>query len=477
MKTLHSSIITFACCFLSNLTTYGQKHYVVEINRITTTQTYALMELANGRPIEKAIPKPILEKDDILTIRLTNFNELIYGLEVVKKYVEKKNVMEQLTTGNPLFNSLPLSTTVQSLLDILADAPSFRGEEKSGVSLSSVRKSYVGLLTKIKLMEDELSIAYDEGATLPEIKKVVHKIKEAYNPKEIQSELNEIKKNVDVVKLIEEESTLLEDISEGVEALEESAANDYLQPRYNLRNLNKVINEVDFIQEKTIVIDEEPGDYDKFLAYLFIYKRGNEITSVSKITKKPYEFSGYKNGEDDGDFLRQSLLVELKFRDSKKPFWTIGIYHISVPKNIYTYRVEHNNNFLEDSVRVVSDRIGGGRLAFGTDFNFRLPIHSEYVSTSVSLGLAMAFSNSPNKKNYSLDNTQAFITTGIGISPVKLSNISFKLGMVWPKFQQQSKQYKTNVWYEGNTFYEDDLDNIYPKKVKPSLMIGICLKL
>jgi len=473
MKTLHSTIITFACCFLSNLTTYGQKHYVVEINRITTAQNYALMELVNGRPIEKAIPKPILEKNDILTIRLTNFNELIYGLEVKPDYLEKKNVMEQLTRGNPLFDQLPLATTVQSLLDILAKAPTFRGEEKSGVSLSSVRKSYVGLLTKIKLMEDELSIVYDEGATLPEIKKVVHRIKEAYNPKEIQTELNEIKKNVDVLKLNEEESTLLEDISEGVEALEESAANDYLQPRYNLRNLNKVINEVDFIQEKTIVIDEEPGDYDKFLAYLFIYKRGNEITSVSKITKKPYEFTN--DGEDDGDFLRQSLLVDLKFRDSKKPFWTIGIYHISFPKNIYSYRVD--KNFREDSVRVLSDRIGGGRLAFGTDFNFRLPINSEYVSTSVSLGLAMAFSNALNKKACSSDNTQAFITTGLGISLIKLSNISLKLGMVWPKFQQQSKQYKTNVWYEGNTFSEDDLDNIYPKKVKPSLMIGICLKL
>ena len=469
------SALLIGCCLAVQL--QAQQHYVVTVDRLKNDRKYTKMDLENGRPVEKPISKPALEKGDILTVRLINFNELVYGMEVESKLIEKRNLTERLM-ANPLIDQVKKSPTVEQLLTILSDPPRSRGEE-GALSINSVHKNYVNVLTKIKRTEDELNIVFDEGATLTEIKTKVAVISSKHNPKEIEGDLEELKKDIELLKATDN-SPLLDEIADGAEEIESLSENGFLHDKYNVKNLKKLLAKVDFIQEKTIIIGKDERDddeFEKFITYVFIYKRADEITSVDKLTKKPYSFDDYSEGEKAGDFLRQFMVVDLKMRDTKRPFWSLGIHRVFIPTNTYSYNLEYNYDYFgNDSLRFVPNRVGGGRTVVGTDINFRLPLKNSLFNTYFSLGLAMAFSDSPGKKAFELDDNQAFVTTGLAFRPNKLSNFSLRTGMAWSKQQMISKNYKANVWYEDN-FTEDEFDQIINKKIKPAFMIGLSLKL
>jgi hypothetical protein len=451
----------------------AQKHYVVEVDRLTGSQKYFRMDLVSGRPVEKLISKPTLELKDLLTIRLINFNELIYGLEVDDDVKRKKNITGQLM-ANPLYSSLTLTPTVTQLMSILSDGPPSRGESEDALTVNTARKNYMSVLTKIKLIEDQLAIAYDEGATLSEIKKTVREVSSKYDPKAIEKDLEGLKKDISQLKETDN-APLLEEISEGIDEIEERSEDDYLHPQYSCRKLRKVVDAVDFIQEKTIIVGEDEDEdyqYEKFIANIKIYKRAAAITASDYNFAKPYEFNGY-NGKKDGDFLRQNILVTMRMRDLKRPYWTLGVHRINIPSDTYTYDYEYD--YFTDSIMFIGSKVGGGRTVIGTAINFPLPIKSEVVSTSLSLGIAMAFSNEPNRKAYELNSNQAFITTGIGFTPAKFSMLSLRLGAAWAKFQHLSGGYRTNVSYDS--FSIEDPDALITKKVKPCFQFGLCVRL
>jgi len=58
--------------------TNAQSYFIIIIDRINNTQTFKQKVFKNGRPIETDIKPPEVKKGDIITVRMINFNELIY---------------------------------------------------------------------------------------------------------------------------------------------------------------------------------------------------------------------------------------------------------------------------------------------------------------------------------------------------------------------------------------------------------------
>jgi hypothetical protein len=67
----------------------AQSHYIDVIDRINNKKTFKQKEFKNGRPTEKDIKTPEVKKGDIITVRMINFNELIYGLCIKSNLIEK----------------------------------------------------------------------------------------------------------------------------------------------------------------------------------------------------------------------------------------------------------------------------------------------------------------------------------------------------------------------------------------------------
>ena len=472
------SILSFLFILVSFKELSAQQHYVIEIDRINNQRKYFRMDIVSGRPVETVTTLPQVKNGDILTLRMTNFNELIYGFEVQDQLIAKtnNNIAAQLL-DNPLLGKMSLSPALRLLSGIIDNPPPpSRGDDK-GPTVNTVYDGYVSLLEKLNSTETALSVIYDEGATLIDIKSQIKTLEQKYNKIVIAETIDQLSSDLRSVSALGTDQ-LLDSIGAGLKQLRSLERSDFLSPDLNFKTVKTLINTVDFVVERTIIVGgkdniwDRSRTYEKFLAYVFVYKRAQPINDLSALTPKPYNYD--KAGMERGDFLRQAILVDLKVKNAKKPFWSMGIAQVFTAENKFRYNLDYNNTS-EDSVRFRSEKMGGTRTTIMTDLNFPLPIRSEKFEWTVGIGLGVSIRKSNNGKlSGNLDFSQAFVTTGVGLRLARYPFLSLKAGMAWAKYQQLDSKYQADKWYR-NTFSDAEIGAAVNKKLNLSPFLGLGL--
>lgn len=457
---------------------FAQQHYVVVVDRISNQRNYYRLDIVAGRPVENAITTPHVKNGDIITIRITNFNELIYGFEIQDQLIAKtkNNVAAQLLE-NPLLGNLSLSPALRLLTGILENPPAPSRGEEVGPSINTVYDGYVGLLKKLSSTEQALTMVYDEGATLPDLKSQLTDLERKYNKTVIAETIDKLSTDLKTVSSMGSDA-LLDSIGTGLKQLQSLERTDFLSPDLNFRTVKTLINSVDFVVEKTLIVGgkdniwDNGGSYEKYLAYIFIYKRAEPISSVAALSPRPYNYD--RGGYERGDFLRQALLIDLKVKNKRKPFWSMGVAQIFTPQNSFKYELSYNNSS-EDSLKFRSNNIGGTKTIIMTDLNFPLPLRSEKLDWSALIGLGVAIQkNTTGKLSGNLDFSQAFVTTGLGCRLSRFPFLSLKAGLGWAKYQRLDSKYQADKWYR-NDLSDAALESAVTKKLKVSPFIGLGL--
>lgn len=475
---MRTTLFVFFILFAAASQSFAQQHYVITVDRISNQRNYFRLDILAGRPVETPTSAPQVKNGDILTIRITNFNELIYGFEVQDQLIAKtKNNIAAQLLDNPLLGKMSLSPALRLLTGIIENPPPPSRGEEVGPSINTVYENYVGLLKKLSTTEEALTMVYDEGATLPGLKSQLAQLEQQYNRTVIAEAIDKLSSDL---KTVSSQGTdaLLDSIGAGLKQLQSLERSDFLSPDLNFRTVKNLINSVDFVVERTLIIGgkdniwEANGSYEKYLAYIFIYKRAEPISSPAALSPRPYVYE--RGGMERGDFLRQALLIDLKVKNKRKPFWSMGAAQVFTPQNSFKYELRYNNTN-EDSLQFKSNKIGGSKTIIMTDLNFPLPLRSEKLDWTALVGLGIAIQkNSTGKLSGNLDFSQAFVTTGLGCRLSRYPFLSLKAGMAWAKYQQLDAKYQADKWYR-NDLSDAVLESAVTKKLKLAPFIGLGL--
>ena len=471
MKNKLSIIALFILSFISKEIN-AQKHYIVIIDRINNTETFKQKEFKNGRPTETDIKTPEVKKGDIITVRMINFNELTYGLEIKSSLIEKPKslVSDILKAAEPIVESYSMSPAMGKLTTLLKYPPSITRGESSEKSAASIHKRLVKLMKQVAETETAyIDLSNDEGLTLDELKDKIKDLNSKFNANSIKNEYKKIETEV--------EQSADSTSTDWASMLE--TTNDYSED--NIESLNSKISDykkalslVDFVSESTFIVESRYASddiaYEKFNIKANVYKRVNLITASSiSDTKKQYK-NEYPNQDDQ---LNQSFDLNLKIKNKYTPYFSIAINRIFVPNNRYTFAYDDQRL---DSVKFNAVSVGGAKTSIGMSLNFDVPVHSQSLSFAGTIGYSMAFWKSQNDFDGETSNKKGFVTTGISIGHKKFKFINLAAGAAWGEYSQLSTKYQADKYIENN-LSAAEISGAVSKKIKPAFYVGLSINL
>lgn len=454
----------------------AQKHYIVVIDRINNTKTYKQKDFKNGRPAETDIKTPEVKKGDIITVRMINFNELIYGLYIKSNLIEKPKslVSDVLRTAEPVFGLASMSPTMGMLSSLLMSPPSITRGEAGEKSAASLHKRLVKVMRQVAETEAAYNdLSHDEGLTLDELKNKINDLDSKFNGNSIKNEYKKIETDVeqsadstsaDWLSIIETISTMggknIEDLS------------------HKISDLKNELNLVDFVSETTFIVENESRysdevDYEKFNIKANVYKRV-ELITLNNISETQKQYKKKYDSDNPDDQLNQSFDLNFKIKNKYKPYFSIAINRIFVPSNRYSYAPVYDN--LSDSIKFSSVSVGGAKTSIGMSLNFDVPIHLQSLSFAGTIGYSMAFWKSQNDFDGESSNKKGFVTTGISIGHKKFKFINLAAGAAWGEYSQLSPKYQADKFIENN-LSAAEISGAVSKKIKPAFYVGLSINL
>ncbi len=452
--------------------TFAQSHYIFVVDRIKNTQTFKQKEFKNGRSVEKDINKPEIKQGDIITVRMVNFNELIYGLDVEEHSLVKK---PETMISSVLSSSTALMATSFSpyaaagvMNDLARNMPAVsRGEETESAAVQ-IQRRLVEYLGQIIDVENDISSFYfDEGLTLDEEKVMIGNVDKKYNSKAILNNYNKIK--YDAKTLLDSNSMKWADIDAVLSDYNEDYVNE-LEDR--IKNIKQALREVDFISECTFPVSENQNEnnyFDKFNLKIKIYKRATPLVTKTEAQRSNKKYN-YNDGVEYGDQLNQCIDISLKVKNKYKPYFSIGVNRIAVPDNRYSYNID-NYSYI-DSIKFKSSAAGGAKTSIGLSLNFDIPFHSKNISVAGSVGYSMAFWKSAIGNDGDNSNKKGFVTTGINIGLKKFQFVNLSFGCAWGEYAQLSSNYQADKFIPNN-LSDAEISSAITKKIRPAFYFGL----
>ena len=453
----------------------AQKHYIVEYDRINASVKYKQKTFDKGRPVEKDIKQPSLRINDLITVRVVNFNELLYGL-VLDGELEKKEesvLADILDKSAGVMRFTNMSASADLMSDLLSGTPGSITRGGTSSAVVSLQKRFTSLVSKVATTQKSIkTIIYDEGLTKDEMLERVNELEIGFGSVSISKELLAIKADAEKLTVNDNDET-------------EFKFRNYLGG-YNLDEIEmtentllevaSLLKQIDFIQEKTIQVEGNSyssREYEAYNLILKIYKRAEPIKSTSdlKLTIQNYDYD--YGGKREGDILNQLQQIRMPVAYRYKLYFSVGVNRIFVPENRFSYKTEED--LFGDSVQFVSSRSGGSRFAVGLHLNYDLPIRSQKISTSANIGYFVSF-NENSSNTFSQSERKGFFTTGASFKFLKVPYIAIHAGAAWSRFQQLSSKYQADKWYE-NTISESELDAQISNRTKPAFYVGFSLNL
>ena len=488
-------VLLFLCSIYS--ISFSQNHYVVTIDRINdNSKKYEVLTFKNGRPITREINGiPSVKKGDLITIKLINFNELIYGFEIKNNLVGKpKSFASQLIQDNPITKAIFSSSPAALLFSTLLQTPpsgvdGSRGtDDKYSLVKEDIKDGYNVISKKIITSNERLKWIIEEdgeGTTKKELLDNINELKINYNPYQIKESLIEIKDKIEKIPN-GDRGAEINYLYSNIEKLLTTDENYFTYTESSLSEIESIIKSVDFQVEKTVIVGRESNPesvennwsnksmYEKFSTEVVIYKRASPILTADKIVLTKTQYNFFEN-EKNGDDIRQVIDVDFKIKYKNRLYWTASILEVVLPSDKYNYAI--NENMLQDSFAFKNHALGFNRIAIGLEINYDLPYDLKYFTTSASIGVAASLSNNKVESGSDLPIDKTYITTSMGIKFKKYSFCAIKIGAVWSKYQELKKEYKSDFFYSNSFINEDQRNNAISKRIIPSFFVGLSFNL
>ena len=469
--------------FFFNNAALAQHHYIIEIDRINDTKTYKKLQFIKGSAAEIKCSAPIVENGDIITVRMINFNELLYALDVKSNFKEKEpsTLSKVVTNAAPLLDLVSMTGSIAFLKKLTANPPSAieknntRGLEDEA-TINNTNKELTEIVSSIaRTQSSYINLVASEGVSLDSLKENINELSiNIFGEKDIlNSRFNRLKIQFENIG------------DESQNSLEYKRLKYYI---YNydsaeiettaskISSLNKLLTEVDFIQERTFIVTGKTETSELFYVDAIVYKRENVITEKSGL------LSYYNNEESkiNGDQIRQNFRVDFKVKHKNRLYFNFSINQILIPKNSYAYSTTSFSviDAISDSFKFSSNDFGGrSKTSFGMNINYDLPDFISSIKTSCLIGYSMIFNNLQSEI---IDPTQVkkgFLMTGFSIRPTTFPYLSLSLGCAWSKYDYLSSKYQVDKKYSSSEISEEERKSAIEKKIKPAFFVGININL
>ena len=148
------------------ISSFSQKHYLVEYDRINNTESYYELNYDKGDFIQKAIKKPFLEKGDVVKFRSINYNPFIFKplkINSIKEKTKEKVGSEIFDKFNTVLNEKSnilgnITNEINDLSNI--DLPTLKMLNGRRGSLTEAEKNKINSLVKLSAFRESMLEAY-----------------------------------------------------------------------------------------------------------------------------------------------------------------------------------------------------------------------------------------------------------------------------------------------------------------------------
>lgn len=459
---------------------FAQQHYILELSRISGQRTFKQISFVNGASVEQLIPEPRVAPGDILTFRYTDFNELIYGLELEQKLETKpqQSVIATLLKSD-VFSKLHFTGALGMLTDLVKSPPEdLDGRASAEANFSALATRFRSVLTDISAAQDSLNSIFEEGLTLETIRRRVDRAENRYNPDSIGRILNSLVGDAEALegeKLTPAQYRFLKNLK----TLADAKSTSYLDAEVNFKTVYELLRRIDFVTERTMIIGSNTESsnrvYTKYKLYLFIYKRADPIVDIKELAqlKRPYDYD--YEGKRNGDVIRQTLFLELQVKNKPRPSWQIGINGLTASRNYSLYSLNYNSSI--DSTTIRSERNTSARILISTDLSMELTSKSKNLIPAAFVGIAYAIpvKNVTATEQAKIGRSAFYLTTGLSAGFVKFPLLSLRAGVAWSRAKTLRDAYRTNTPYKGSA--DAVSADAFSDKIRGELFFGVGLKL
>jgi len=477
--------LAFALIVLTK-SVFAQKNYLIIYDKLADKFTYQEMVYTKGKFVEgkKMKSPPKVELGDVITLRIVNFNEMITTFNTEKPLLNdatsKKSNPVLSTIAGLGISSFGAGSVTEELIGGLSSARS-RGSQAMSPELTAAFNQLEEYRTQAKeevslLKEyfDATQVIYSQDLTLEQIKaQYINKISTVDT-----SKIDEMAESVNQ-KIIEFDATSYssEQLTNEWKKLQTQLkeVNKLIEVKRNLPDITDLLNNIDFVDEKTIEVAGDGSSDNKEL-------NNKEISSVTYFLKF---YSNIKDTQDSTNYTRMQLKIgnesydngkiiftrklDLPVRGAYKPTWSTGVYLVTPFEGRYSF-TEVPSEF-GDSITFKKEKIGGLRPSLATNIVFDFKT-GKSITPNVTIGFALSFLPSQNQSSDFNSEQLMNFTLGGGLKFKKISFLSFNAGFAYCQTIELNKDIIPDVPIESSSRLTD---NPLKKVFKPGMFFGVNL--
>ncbi len=378
------------------ISSFSQKHYLVEYDRINNTESYYELNYDKGDFIQKAIKKPFLEKGDVVKFRSINYNPFIFkplkinsikektkekvGSEIFDKFNtvlnEKSNILGNITNEiNDLSNiDLPTLKMLNGRRGSLTEAE--KNKINSLVKLSAFRESMLEAYKTLEQYEKSINCIYSFALTKEQI---VDELKSSIAKFDIKKYNKQIRKiEIDYKSISVDPNLKKEEIKSDEESFKKLTQHldSLIESPKNANELLIEVENKEFYSEYTKIIGFDDS-YNKFNDL-----KGDEQTFLM-------EFKSNSNNQ-----LLQNHDVNLPVKQKGSFNFSTGIVVIRAFNGFKNYEPKYINEDI-DSIKIVGKATTSSRIAIGTNLLYNIPVKGPIVP-QVLFGVSLTLNTTDN---------------------------------------------------------------------------------
>jgi hypothetical protein len=459
------------------LSVFAQNNYVIEHDKLTDKITYYQQNWVHGAPELVVVKNIRLEQNDIIKIRIVNFNPYIFESKFFRSETPKEEISSPFSTLlGPIVGSFG-GPALRLLTQLVGNAPPSitRGESEKqrdliiqySLLIKEIYEALDSLLTAYNNYERSVAVIYDRSLTKNEI---LSKLKlAALDSEETDfSGLYEkvVNSMIELEELNEEEELdadhpLWLEIEKMVEQIHQFEMN-YLDEE----------GEIKTVDIRKDIVQIERTEFEISHTFLAKVSEDGDYFSSNEFVLIFHEIKGE---EQDKYPIDQVKVISLPIAQPNAPYWGVGIDAIVPIGGIPFYEVSEiqGDYFLEtpDSL-LISENVARVQLSIGTKLMYDIRTKGELVP-SIHFGIGLSGLNRPQ------DEWRFNLLLGAGVSHRKFPWINLNAGLGFTQTKVLKEEYSLGRSFVKPTTADvfENYSSLFRKKLKPGLFIGLTLKL
>ena len=382
------------------ISSFSQKHYLVEYDRINNTESYYELNYDKGDFIQKPIKKPFLEKGDVVKFRSINYNPFVFKplkinsiKQKTKEKVGSQEIFDKFKTvltlksnilGNITNEINDLSNSNAPSLNLLNSRGNVTEAEKnkinSLVKLSAFRESMLEAYKTLEQYEKSINCIYSFALTKEQI---VDELKSSIAKFDIKNYNKQIRKiQIDFKSISADPNLKKEEIKSDEESFKKLTQHldSLLESPKNANELLIEVENKEFYSENTKII----GFDDLYNEFKDL--KGDEQTFLM-------EFNQQDESDSDSDNkLLQNHDLNLPVKQKGSFNCSTGIVVIRAFNGFKNYEPKYEDSV---SIKIVGKATTSSRIAIGTNLLYNIPVKGPIVP-QVLFGVSLTLKTTDN---------------------------------------------------------------------------------